>query len=134
VSRLDGCAVIVPAYPALLSHIERGSYDGTALDGLNVAVVAHTPGLMAEGNWTVAAYIDERANDQQTTALGAIFTGAVAVFAHLIANNLGEPLPTIHASGEIWTGIGHPVAPNRLALPVGARCEREHPFRDHGIQ
>ena len=78
---------------ALIFHIESGSYDGTALDGLNVALAVHTPGPMAEGNWSVAAYIDQRANDKQTEALGAIFTGAaggpMAQLAPLIGNNLG---------------------------------------------
>src|SRR6266480_4613386 len=74
-------------------HIERGSYGGVALDGLNVALVIHALGPMAEGNWTVGAYIDQRADDKQTEALGAIFTGAaggpMAAFAPLIAENLG---------------------------------------------
>ena len=63
---------------ALIFHIDTGSYEGTALDGLNVALAVHTPGPMADGNWSVAAYIDERANEKQTEALGAIFTGAAA--------------------------------------------------------
>lgn len=78
---------------ALIFHIDRGNYDGTALDGLNVALAVNTPGPMAEGNWSVAAYIDERADDKQTDALGAIFTGAaggpMAHFAPLIGKNLG---------------------------------------------
>jgi hypothetical protein len=45
---------------ALLFHIDKGSYQSTALDDLNVALAVHTPGPMAEGNWSVAAYIDER--------------------------------------------------------------------------
>ena len=77
----------------LAFHINTGSYGDVRLDGLNVVVVVHTPGPMAEGNWTAAAYIDERADDQQTEALGAIFTGAaggpMAVLAPLIATNLG---------------------------------------------
>ena len=77
----------------LIFHIESGSYDGMALDGLNVALAVHTPGPMAEGNWSVAAYIDQRANDKQTEALGAIFTGAaggpMAHLAPLIGKNLG---------------------------------------------
>ena len=68
-------------------------YDGIALDGLNVALAIQTPGPMAEGNWSVAAYIDERADDKQTKALRAIFTGAagglMAAFAPLIGKNLG---------------------------------------------
>lgn len=78
---------------ALAFHIDRGSFDGVSLDGLNVVLAARAPGPMAEGNWTAAAYIDARADDRQAEALGAIFTGAVggpmAAFAPLIATNLG---------------------------------------------
>ena len=147
---------------ALLFHIEKGSYDQVSLDGLSVALAAHAPGPMANGNWSVAAYIDERADDTQTAALGAIFTGAeggpMAAFAPLIATNLGvkkvpitysvsgktraaqipgilnmtvEPLPTAHPSGEIWAALGHPVAPDRMALAVGAQGST---FVDHGMR
>ena len=78
---------------ALVFHIDKGSYGEVSLDGLNVAVVGHTPGAMGEGNWTLAAYIDERADDQQTAALGAIFSGAeggpMAAFAPLVGKHLG---------------------------------------------
>jgi hypothetical protein len=78
---------------ALIFHIENGSYDSIPLNGLNVAVAVHVPGPMAEGNWTVAAYIDERADDKQTEALGAIFTGAaggpMAQLAPMFGKNLG---------------------------------------------
>ena len=59
---------------ALIFHIDKGNYGDVALDGLNVSVIVHWPGPMADGNGTAAAYIDERADDQQTAALGAIFT------------------------------------------------------------
>jgi hypothetical protein len=78
---------------ALIFHIDSGNYGEVRLDGLNVAMIAHTPGPMAEGNWTSAAYIDERADDKQTEALGAIFTGAaggpISHLAPMIATNLG---------------------------------------------
>ena len=78
---------------ALVFHIDKGRYDNVSLDGLNVAVIGHAPGPMGEGNWTIAAYIDERANDQQTAALGAIFGGGeggpMAAFAPLIGKHLG---------------------------------------------
>lgn len=77
----------------LVFHIDKGNYGDVRLDGLNVVMVAHTPGPMAEGNWTAAAYIDGRADDRQTEALGAIFTGAaggpMAAFAPMISTNLG---------------------------------------------
>jgi hypothetical protein len=78
---------------ALIFHINSGSYGEISLDGLHVALIAHTPGPMADGNWTLGAYIDERANDEQTASLGAIFGGAeggpMAVFAPLVGKHLG---------------------------------------------
>jgi hypothetical protein len=78
---------------ALVFHIDKGNYGQSSLDGLNVAVVVHTPGPMADGNWTLGAYIDERADDEQTAALGAIFGGAeggpMAAFAPMVGTHLG---------------------------------------------
>src|SRR5262245_17243040 len=78
---------------AVICHIDSGKYGDVSLDGLNVALAIHSPGPMGNGNMSVAAYIDERANDKQTEALGAIFTGAaggpMAAFAPLISTNLG---------------------------------------------
>ena len=147
---------------ALVFHIDKGTYSDVALDGLNVAVIIHTPGPMADGNWTAAAYIDYRADDRQTAALAAIFTGAeggpMAAFAPLIATQLGvkkvpirysiqgksrsveiptimqmavEPIPTMHPSGEIWTTLGHPVAPDRIALAMGRSGST---FADYGMR
>ena len=59
----------------LVFHVDRGSYGGTRLDGLNFAVLLHTPGAMAEGNWTVGLVLDERADAQQQQALTAIASG-----------------------------------------------------------
>ena len=74
-------------------HIDQGKYDATSLDGLNVALIARTPGPMAQGNWSVALYLDERANEQQSHALQAIFTGAdggpIASLTPLISTVLG---------------------------------------------
>jgi hypothetical protein len=147
---------------ALVFHIDKGNYGEVSLDGLNVAVIAHTPGPMGAGNWTLAAYIDERADARQTGALGAIFSGAeggpMAAFAPLVGKHLGvkkvpikyavqgktrtaeiprvlnmavDPLGSMHPSGEIWAAIGHPVAPEKLALAVGRQGST---FADHGMR
>jgi len=145
----------------LAFHIDKGKFEEVSLDGLNVVIAAHTPGPMGEGNWTLAAYIDERASDRQTEALGAIFSGGaggpMAIFAPLVGKNLGarkvaisyaikgksrtvsipdianmavDPLGSLHPSGEIWAAIGHPVAPDKLALAVGSKGST---FADHGM-
>src|SRR5881227_2266402 len=60
---------------ALVFHVERGSYNNVSLDDLSFVIMAHTPGVMAEGNWTVGLLIDDRASDEQTQALTAIGSG-----------------------------------------------------------
>jgi hypothetical protein len=78
---------------ALIVHIDKGRFGSVTLDGLNAAVAVHTPGPMGEGNWMVAAYVDERASAEQTEAIGTILSGSaggpMALFAPLIAKNLG---------------------------------------------
>jgi hypothetical protein len=77
----------------LVFHIEKGRYGDVTLDGLNVFVILHSPAVMSEGNWSIATYIDQRADEAQTDALAAIFTGAaggpMAAFTPLITRNLG---------------------------------------------
>ncbi|HLK25256.1 MAG TPA: DUF1326 domain-containing protein [Caulobacteraceae bacterium] len=147
---------------ALIFHIEDGRFGDTPLGGLNAAVAVHTPGPMGEGNWSLALYIDERADEAQTEALGQIFGGAaggpMAAFAPLVSQPLGikktpirfaidgkvrsveipdimqmsvAPLPTLHPSGEIWAGLGHPFAPDRLALAFG---QPGSTYADHGMR
>ena len=59
----------------LVFHVERGSFGATALDGLNFAVLLHTPGAMNAGNWTVGLVVDERATPAQREALTTIASG-----------------------------------------------------------
>jgi hypothetical protein len=65
----DTCDVV------LAWHVERGRHDGVSLDGLNVAMAVRAPKQMTDGDWTAALYLDERADDAQSAALQAIFTG-----------------------------------------------------------
>ena len=64
---------------AIAFHIDKGRYGQVSLDGLNVVVAVHTPGPMADGNWSLGAYIDERANDDQTERLAPFSAEAKAV-------------------------------------------------------
>jgi hypothetical protein len=88
----------------LAFHIDRGSYGDIDLSGLNFVVALHAPGPMLEGNWTVAAYLDERASPQQQEALGAILSGQAggpfAAMAGLIGQNLGVKVVPINFQKE----------------------------------
>ena len=97
---------------AIAFHIDRGDYDGVSLDGLNVAVIGRAPGPMAEGNMTLAAYIDERADDRQMAAIEAIFGGSeggpIAAFAPLVGEHLGARKVPIRYTIDHYLRSGRP--------------------------
>jgi hypothetical protein len=64
-------------------HITDGQQDDVDLRGLNAAMVIRSPKRMLDGNWKVALYLDDRANEAQSQALGAIFSGQAG--GHLAA-------------------------------------------------
>ncbi|MBI1386316.1 MAG: DUF1326 domain-containing protein [Rhizobiales bacterium] len=83
----------------LAVRIDEGKWGRTSLSGLNVALLLDIPGKMGDGNWTVAAYIDERASDKAFDALLAIFggkaRGTTGLFKLLVGNFLGARRETV---------------------------------------
>ena len=71
-------------------QIDNGHFNGTTLDDLNVSLFAHIPGFIADGNWTVDLYIDERADDKQRDAIGQIWGGKVGGHLAIVATLIGE--------------------------------------------
>jgi len=55
--------------------VESGRYGETPLDGLNAVLAIYTPGVMAQGDWTVACYVDEWGSAAQREGLEAICSG-----------------------------------------------------------
>lgn len=112
--KLDGelmlscnCTVFCPCVLSLGTHpptegycqtwmgirIDKGHYGDTDLGNLNVGLLVEIPGLMGRGNWTAAGYLDERASDGATDALGRIFSGqargTTGLLSILVSNFLG---------------------------------------------
>ena len=64
------CVVSLGAHPPTEGHchawmaiaIDEGHFEGENLSGLNVGLLVDIPGRMGEGNWKVAAYVDENAS------------------------------------------------------------------------
>jgi hypothetical protein len=73
-------------------HIDQGTFDGTTLDGLNAALLAHSPGHMKDGNWKVALYVDERADEAQSEGLMGIFSGQAGGHIANLGPLIGEVL------------------------------------------
>jgi hypothetical protein len=73
-------------------HIDTGSFDEVALDGLNVALAVHSPGHMAQTKWEAAVYVDERASGEQEGALMKIFGGQAGGHPAALASFIGKIL------------------------------------------
>lgn len=73
-------------------HIEKGALGKVALDGLNVAMAAFSPGHMMQTKWQVALYLDDKASDAQKNALTQIFGGQVGGVPGALASFIGQVL------------------------------------------
>jgi hypothetical protein len=56
-------------------HIQEGNYGSVDLSGLNWAVTYHWPGALHEGNGSAQPFIDQKASEEQRTALLTIMSG-----------------------------------------------------------
>ena len=92
----------------LAIHVKQGNYGATDLAGLTAVQALSTPGSMAQGNATLAVYLDSRANDAQRAAFEAIFTGAAGGPPSLFGPLITKLLPTkstaieFSSDGKTW--------------------------------
>lgn len=71
-------------------QIEEGQDGNVSLDGLNMALLVHSPGKMHETKWRVALYIDDRATASQRKSLLKIFSGQAGGHPAALAGQIGE--------------------------------------------
>lgn len=70
-------------------HIKDGVDEGVSLSGLNVALAVHSPGHMATTQWTVALYVDDKADEAQNASLMKIFGGQGGGHPARLATHIG---------------------------------------------
>ena len=56
-------------------HFDKGTVDGVDVAGRTLAMIAHVPGNILQGNWTVMVYLDDKTSPQQEQALLGVYTG-----------------------------------------------------------
>ena len=101
------CTVFCPCVVSLGQHaptegycqawagirIDKGEYGTEDLSGLNIGLLMEIPGLMARGNWKVAAFIDERASHKSFHGIMQILSGkakgTTGLFNVLVSELLG---------------------------------------------
>jgi hypothetical protein len=91
-SSMQGPADNERCYVPLAMHINEGYSGDVRLDGLNAVLVVDSPAVMGQGGWRVAVYIDERADERQRAALGAVLSGAQGGPPEMLAGLIGEQL------------------------------------------
>lgn len=127
-------------------HLDRGRFGDTTLDGLNAAMIARAPGPMIDGNWQVALYVDERANEAQQAAIQAIFSGqaggTMGAFAPLVGEVLGaKTVPISYSVNGKRRSVEIPnimqLAVRPMASAMGEDVEvvavNAHPFAPEGV-
>lgn len=56
-------------------HFDKGTINGVDVSDRTIAVFAHVPGNILEGNWRAAVYLDNRVTPAQEEAILAVYTG-----------------------------------------------------------
>ena len=74
-------------------RLDSGRSGGLDLGGLNLALLIEIPGRMAEGNYALGLFLDERTPERERVALEQIFTGRAGgppgLFSILVSRYLG---------------------------------------------
>jgi hypothetical protein len=56
-------------------HFDEGNVEGVDVSGTTIAVIAHVPGNILQGNWKAAVYLSDNATQKQEEALLKVYTG-----------------------------------------------------------
>ena len=119
------CVVSLGAHPPTEGHchawmaiaIDEGHFEGEDLAGLNVGLLVDIPGRMGEGNWKVAAYVDERASGKAYNGILQIFSGAAGgttgLFTMLVSEIIGAeraPVEIVRDGNKRSINIGRKIS------------------------
>lgn len=56
-------------------HFDKGKINGVDVSDRTIALAAHVPGNILQGNWTAAVYLDQRVTPAQEEAILGVYTG-----------------------------------------------------------
>ena len=95
-------------------HFDKGTVNGVDVSGHTIALVAHVPGNILQGNWRAAVYLDDKVSPQQEQALLNVYTGKeggpVAERVKLVGEVVSVekvPIPFDVQGGKGTLKIGH---------------------------
>ena len=56
-------------------HFDKGKIEGVDVAGTTIALIAHVPGNILQGNWRAAVYVSDNATPAQEEAILNVYTG-----------------------------------------------------------
>jgi len=56
-------------------RFDKGTVNGVDVSDRTIALLAHVPGNILEGNWRAAVYLDDRVTPEQEAAILGVYTG-----------------------------------------------------------
>jgi len=71
-------------------HIDKGTVNGVDVSDRTVAMIAHVPGNILQGNWKAAVFLDQRVSGAQEEALLGVYTGKLGGPVAELAKLVGE--------------------------------------------
>ena len=105
-----------PCHAWMAIAIDEGHFEGEDIGGLNVGLLVEIPGRMSEGDWRVAAYVDERASQKAYNGILQIFSGSAGgttgLFTKLVSTIIGAeraPVEIVRDGGRRVLNIGRKI-------------------------
>ncbi|MFC7447031.1 DUF1326 domain-containing protein [Rhodococcus daqingensis] len=126
----------------LAYHVREGHYGDVPLDGLNLVALGEFEGnVWAGAQVSMALYLDDRADEAQQAALGAVFGGQAggwpAKFAAMVGDSRGVEIAPVHVEVADDLSGWHAEVPGRVSAagealtgpttPPGARVQLLNP-------
>lgn len=71
-------------------RFDRGEIQGVDVSGRTIALIAHVPGNILEGNWRAAVYLDDQVSPAQEEAILAVYTGKLGGPVGELVKLIGE--------------------------------------------
>jgi len=71
-------------------HFDKGTIEGVDVAGTTIAMIAHIPGNILQGNWRAAVYVSDKASAAQEAAILNVYTGKLGGPVADLAKLVGE--------------------------------------------
>ena len=98
-------------------HVDKGNIEGVDVSGLTMAMVAHIPGNVLNGNFRTMTFVDDRANIEQEQALLMAFAGKLGGPLEDLSKLVGETVGVERAQ------ITFNVQGGKATIRIGADAE-----------